>query len=248
MTVLGSGTCVPLPARAAPGYLVRIGETPILVDAGPGTLARLSASGVSYKDLAVVLVSHLHPDHTLDLATLLQACNSTPGFRRSLPLTFVGCRGLSSFISRLFEIYEGIEPEGYALEVREMGAETTSYPPGWTLTTDLSGHTLSSLCFRFEWGDRVLAYSGDASSAGRLARLARGADLLICECALPDGWSVPDHLNAGQVGEIAREAGVGRVVLTHLYPPSQEADVVTQVRERYGGQVSLASDGWTTTV
>jgi ribonuclease BN (tRNA processing enzyme) len=248
VTVLGSGTCVPLPARAASGYLVRIGENPILVDAGPGTLTRLAAAGVSYTDLDLVLVSHLHPDHTLDLATLLQASNATPGFQRSRSLTIVGCRGISSFLSRLFEIYDGIAPEGYSLHVLEMEEEAASHPPGWTLTSGFSGHTPTSLCYRFEWGGRILAYSGDASAAGNLARIARGADLLLCECSLPAGWSTPDHLNAGQVGAIAREADVDHVVLTHLYPPSLEADVAAQVRASYAGQVTLASDGWTAPV
>jgi ribonuclease BN (tRNA processing enzyme) len=248
VTVLGSGTCIPVPARGAPGYLLSIGGTPILVDAGPGTLARLSAAGVSYRDLALVLVSHLHPDHTLDLVTLFQANNATPGFHRTLPLSLIGCKELSFFLSRVFEIYDGIQPEGYALDIREMGAETASYPPGWKLTTGLSGHTPWSLCFRFEYEGRTLAYSGDATVHGDLVRIATGADLLLCECSLPDGWSTPDHLSARDVGAIAREAGVGHVVLTHLYPPSQDADVVAQVRRSYDGQVTLAHDGWTGTV
>jgi ribonuclease BN (tRNA processing enzyme) len=245
VTVLGSGTCIPVPARSAPGYLVRFGQTPILVDAGPGALARLAAAGVSYRELATVLVSHLHPDHTLDLVTLFQANAATPGFHRTLPLALVGCRGLSSLLSRLFEIYDGIRPEEYALDIREIGAETAQYPPGWTLTTGLSGHAPGSLCFRFEYRGRILAYSGDASTRGSLATVARGAHLLLCECSLPDGWPVEDHLSAGDVGKIAREAGVDHVVLTHLYPPSQDADVVAQVRRRYDGEVTLAYDGWT---
>ncbi len=248
LTVLGSGTCIPLPGRGAPGYLVMIAGTPILVDAGPGTLARLTAAGVSYRDLALVLVSHIHPDHTLDLATFFQANNATPGFHRTLPLSIVGCRELSSFLSRLFELYDGIKPEGYALDIQEMEAEVASYPPGWKLTTGLSGHTSWSLCFRFEYRGRILAYSGDASVNGDLVRIARGADLLLCECSLPDGWRVQDHLSAGDVGAIAHEAGVGQVVLTHLYPPSQDADVVAQVRRSYDGKITLASDGWTCVV
>jgi ribonuclease BN (tRNA processing enzyme) len=247
VTVLGSGTCVPLPARGAAGHLVKIGDTPVLVDAGPGTLSRLSAAGVSYRDLTRVLLSHLHPDHTLDLVTLFQANGATPGFHRTLPLSLVGCRGLSSFLTRLFELYD-VQPEGYTLEIQEMEAESAAFPPGWTLTTGLSGHTPTSLCFRFEHDGRTLAYSGDASVRGDLVRVARGADLLLCECSLPDGWKTEDHLRAGDVGEIAQEAGVRKVVLTHLYPPTQDADVVAQVRRRFGGEVVLAHDGWTVEV
>ena len=245
VTVLGSGTCVPAPGRSAPGALVRFGGTPVLLDAGPGALARLAAAGASYRDLATVLVSHLHPDHTLDLVTLFQANAATPGFRRTLPLTVAGCRGLSSFLARVFDLYDGIRPEEYPLSIREMEEDTARFPPGWTVTTGPSGHAPGSLCFRFEYEGRILAYSGDASPRGRLVDIARGAHLLLCECSLPDGWRVEDHLRAGEVGEIAREAGVPHVVLTHLYPPTQDADVVAQVRRRFDGEVTLAHDGWT---
>jgi ribonuclease Z len=77
-------------------------------------------------------------------------------------------------------------------------------------------------------------------------RLAQGADLLLCECSLPDGWSVLDHLSAGQVGAIAAEAGVRRLALTHLYPPALEVDVVAQVKAFYRGEVTLVADGWST--
>ncbi len=63
-----------------------MGDTSVLMDAGPGTLARLAAAGVSYRDLEYVLVSHLHADHTLDLVTLLQATNAIPEWTRTRPL------------------------------------------------------------------------------------------------------------------------------------------------------------------
>jgi ribonuclease BN (tRNA processing enzyme) len=245
VTVLGSGTCVPLPSRATPGYLLSFQATPVLLDPGPGSLVRLSAAGVDYRQLEFVILSHLHPDHTLDLITLLQASNATPGFRRSLPLNIIGCKGLSAFLRRLFEVYEGIEPEGFALNVRELGAESVNFPT-WRLEAGMSRHTPASLSFRFESEGKALAYSGDSSASGDLARLAQGADLLLCECSLPDGWSVPDHLSAGQVGAIAAGAGVGRVALTHLYPPALEVDVVAQVKAFYRGEVTLAADGWST--
>ena len=71
LTILGSGTGVPLPQRSPAGVLVQIGATPLLFDLGPGTIPRLNAVGVSYRDLEHVFLTHLHPDHTLDLVMLL---------------------------------------------------------------------------------------------------------------------------------------------------------------------------------
>ncbi len=247
-TILGSGTCVPVPSRGAAGYLFRAGAAAFLVDAGPGTLKALAAQGQDIMDLELVLLSHLHPDHTLDLATLLQAANSTPGTRRSRPLLLAGCQGLSTFVSKLWGLYDGLEPDGYTLEIRELVPGATRFSQEWTLTAGLSGHTPESLCYRFEHQGRSIVYSGDATRNGDLVTVARGADLLICECSLPDGWKTPDHLTAGQAGAIARDAMVGALVLTHLYPPALEADVVAQARSAYDGPVVLASDGWTATV
>ena len=246
--VLGSGTCVPAAGRGAPGYLVRSGESLFLLDPGPGSLARLASIGLSHRDIDMVLVSHLHPDHSLDLITFLQANNTAPGYKRSRPLALLGPKGLSSFLAGLFALYDCAEPEGYHIDLRELGSETLRLPGGETLTAALSGHTAESLCFRLESGGRVLVYSGDASARGDLSAIAGGADLLLCECSFPEEWDVPDHLNSAQAGRIAQEAGAGRVVLTHLYPPSLETDVVTQVRSRYDGRVTLAYDGLTAIV
>src|SRR5713226_9361367 len=121
LTVLGAGTALPVKGRSPAGYLVRVGERPLLFDAGPGTLTRLAAAGASYRELEQVFVSHLHADHVLDVVTLLQASNATPGWRREAPLTLTGCRGLAGFVGRMREIFDGAEPEGFGLEVREMG-------------------------------------------------------------------------------------------------------------------------------
>jgi len=243
LTVLGAGTCLPVRDHSPSGHLVELGDMPILMDAGPGTIARLAARGVRYQDLQYVLVTHLHPDHTLDLLTLLQASNATPGWTRSRPLTLVGCQGLEVFLEQLFRTFDGVAPETFRLEVREMGAEQVAFP-GWTLDAEFTGHTDASLAFRLAAEEKALVYSGDAAEIEGLARLSQGADLLLCECSLPEGWTTGDHLTPEQVGTLAREAEVGRVVLTHLYPPALDADVVAQVRRNYSGPVAVACDGW----
>lgn len=247
LTVLGSGTCVPQAARGSAGYLLRAGQGPILVDAGPGTLARLAAAGEDWTAIDTVVITHLHPDHTLDLATLLQAAGSTPGLRRTQPLLIAGCPGLAGFVTGLDALYGGLEGEGFALEVREITGGPLSLP-GCSLTAAPSGHAPGSLSLRFESSGKSIVYSGDASVRGELALLAREADLLLCECSFPDGWDSPDHLCAGQVGDIAAAAGARRVVLTHMYPPALRADLVSQVRARYRGPVDIAVDGWTVSV
>jgi ribonuclease BN (tRNA processing enzyme) len=224
-----------------------IGGMPVLLDAGPGTLVRLADNGVSYRDLDLVLVSHLHPDHVLDLLTLLQASNATPGWRRVKPLTIFGCQGFESFLEKLFSIFDGVTPESFPLQVHELSSDHVDFGD-WSLQTALTHHTGESLAFRLVESNHVLVYTGDVARLEDLIQLAQGADLLLIECSLPQGWQTPDHLVPAQVGELAQDAGVRRVVLTHRYPPALQVDVISQVKSFYSGPVIAAYDGWSTTI
>ncbi|HZQ08135.1 MAG TPA: MBL fold metallo-hydrolase [Anaerolineae bacterium] len=242
LTVLGAGTCLPVAEHSASGYLIRVNDTPLLFDAGPGTLARLNAADVSYRDLEYVFITHLHSDHTLDLVTLLQALAATPGWTREKTLHITGCRGLDDFLRALMQTYNGIAPRGYELIVSEIVEERREFP-SWTIESALTGHTQNSIAYRVETNGRTLVYSGDASVNGNLVRLACDADVFVCECSLPEGWVKKDHLTARQVGRIAYAARVKKLVLTHLYPPALEADVVAQVRTEFAGVIIQARDG-----
>ena len=72
--------------------------------------------------------------------------------------------------------------------------------------------------------------------------LARDAGLLIVECSFPDERKVEGHLTPLLAGRAAREAGCGKVVLTHLYPPCDSHDVVGAVKREFSGEVVLAED------
>jgi ribonuclease BN (tRNA processing enzyme) len=247
VTVLGAGTAVPSPGRSAAGVLVRIGGVPLLFDLGPGTVARMAEAGTSHRDLEHVFLTHLHSDHTLDLVTLLQANNATPGWTRSKPLRLTGCYGTRRLYDSLLAAYPDVSPKSYPLEIRECGPERIR-ADGWTIETALTGHTGSSLAYRVEAGSAVFVYSGDCVESDDLKRLARGADLFVCECAFPRGWPTVDHMTAEAVGRVAQTAQVKRVILTHLYPPAQSVDLAAQVHETYKGQVIVAVDGIRTEV
>ena len=95
LTVLGSGTAVPVPDRFPAGYLVESGGSKLMVDCGPGTLRRLAQSGVSPTELDAVLLTHYHTDHCADLAALLFALRS-PQLAKTRPLRIYGLVGVHS--------------------------------------------------------------------------------------------------------------------------------------------------------
>jgi ribonuclease BN (tRNA processing enzyme) len=243
LTILGAGTCIPYPDHSPAGHMLEIDGTPILLDAGPGTIVRLAEQGISYRDLDYILLTHFHSDHTLDLLTFLQANNATPGWKRTKAVILVGPRGTEEALRRLFDVFDGTAPEGFPLEIHELGAERLEFQT-WHLESELTGHTPTSLAYRISDRRKSLVYTGDAASTQGIARLAADADLLLIECSLPDGWRTPDHLTPRQVGEVASRANVHRVVLTHLYPPALATNIAAEVGAYFDGPVAVGHDGW----
>jgi ribonuclease BN (tRNA processing enzyme) len=244
ITVLGAGTCIPSKGYSAPGYVLSDQSSTMLVDPGPGSIARLSALGYDYRMLTHVYFSHLHPDHTLDLLTLIQALGATPGWQRGDELVLLGCPGLTDFVEALLRTYRDITPETFDLKIEEFGADSVNLPE-WCATTARTRHTPESLALRIDSDHGSLVYSGDVADEGAIVALCKDADILLCECSFPDGHGVADHLAPSQVGRLASSSAVQRVVLTHLYPPAIEADVVSQVQAHFSGSVVKAYDGMT---
>jgi ribonuclease BN (tRNA processing enzyme) len=242
LMVLGAGTAIPMPGHSPAGHLVLIDEQPLLFDLGPGTISRLAAAGVDYRILEELFLTHLHSDHTLDLATLLQIYDSTPGWVRNRPLRLNGCKGTRDFYDRLMAAYPGITPSTYSLEIRELGAERLE-GPGWVVESALTGHTPASLGYRLEAEGKSIVFSGDAASGEALLDLARQADIFVCECSFPGDAPTADHLNAVQAGRLAAEAGVKSLLLVHLYPPAYQVDLLSQIGRNYRGPVEIAVDG-----
>jgi len=242
LLILGAGTAIPVPGYSPAGHLVQIGDTPLLFDIGPGTLSRLAVAGVDYRELDTIFLTHHHPDHTLDLVTLLQAYDSTPGWVRRDPLKLVGGRGTARFYKRLMAAYPDIGVTSYHLDLYEMGEERVALPQ-CTVSAALTGHTSNSLGYRLEAEGRSIVFSGDATLTPGLLKLADRADVFICECSFPGNETASDHLSAGQVGWLARAAEVKRLVLVHLYPPAREVDLLSQVGKEYSGPAEIAADG-----
>jgi ribonuclease Z len=244
ITVLGAGTCIPAEGYSAPGYVLSAQSSTMLVDPGPGSIARLSSLGFDYRTLTHVFISHLHPDHTLDLLTLIQALGATPGWQRDEDLVLLGCPGLSDFVEALLRTYGDISPETFDLRIEEFGPDPIDLPE-WRATAAHTRHTPESLALRIDSAEATLVYSGDVADEGAIVELCQNADVLLCECSFPDGHGVTDHLTSSQVGRLAHSSAVQRVVLTHLYPPAIEADVVSQVQAHFSGPVVKAYDGMT---
>lgn len=249
VTILGSGTNIH-PARAAAGYLVRTDRT-ILLDFGPRTLANLLKTGINRHRFTHVLFSHFHADHFSDFITFFfdaMIYTKYQGGTRP-PLTVVGPRGTTRLFRALFATLPGFQDPPFRVRFREVSdrpfriGRTTVRPLPVKHVPDL--HCVG---YRLEYGGKALVYSGDSEYCPSLVRLCGDADVAILDCSFPANRPGPVHLHAGQCGQVAREAGAGRLVLSHFYPIADRYDVTAQAAEEFGGKITKATDLLTITV
>ena len=246
VTVLGSGTCVPSLERSSCSVLVETAGRKWLMDSGAGTLRRLLEVGTSHLELACILYSHLHPDHTGELVPLLFATKYPDGTTRREPLTVIAGRGFADFFRRLKNAYgDWIELGPGRFRIVEMDTDGRDHLHlhGVDLHTMPVAHTPQSIAFSITGpaGQRVV-YSGDTDVCAGLVELASGADLLICESAFPAAHKTRGHLTPAEAGALAAKAGVKQLLLTHFYPVCDPAQVEAECRTTYGGPLTLARD------
>jgi ribonuclease BN (tRNA processing enzyme) len=258
ITILGAGGAIPTPTHTPAAYWVTVDGTGLLMDPGPGALVRLVKSGagpVGVDDIDRVLLTHLHPDHSLDLVALLFALHS-PVLESTAPLHLCGPHGLQELLEKLRGIYGSwLEPRNRELVVEEIGPEQKLASPPWPEVRSFAANhpkdrlSRQALGYRFtDREGRVAVFSGDTGPSPALEEAARGADLLVVECSTPDHLAIAGHLSPAQVAALCAVARPGHTILTHQYPAAAELDLAALVGENYQGSVEQARDGLRVTV
>ena len=241
VVTLGAGTSIPAKDHSPAGIYVRIGREHVLLDAGPGSLQRLHAVGVSPVQLDRVFLTHYHVDHCLELVTLLFALR-IPQPVRTKPLTVYGPKGLKRLYQQLnAAFHHWLEPKTYRLILKEVD-ETTFQLPGYTVRTKRMNHSTAALGYGLRAEGHYLVYSGDTDECDEIIELGRDADLLILECSQPDERKVVGHLPPTECGRIAAQARCRHLVLTHFYPIFQGYDIARRIRRAFPGRLTLAKD------
>lgn len=242
LTILGSGTGFPSASRGGPGHLVQSGDRYLVMDLGMGTLSKLAQLDISLAQIGPILISHLHPDHTAELVSLLFALKNL-NIKRSKRLQLFGCRGFIHLMEKLEGIYgDWIRPTEFDLQIQEMEKDEVFLEDFQIISIPVE-HTESSVGFRLtDSSGKILAYSGDTDYCPALVELTKNADLAIMDCSFPDHKKCPGHMTPSEVGKIAQKSGCKRVVLTHFYPECDGEDLVGQCRDYFSGEVSEAQD------
>ncbi len=245
LVVIGSGTVAPSAERTAPAHWVEAGDVRLLFDCGAGVLHRMARLGLPWSEVTHVGLTHFHPDHWGELPMLLFALRWGIEPPRRAPLTLLGPRGLAARLTLLAGAYgDWVTTPDYPLELIELPPGTERPLGGRVrLQTHRTPHTAHSLAYALQTDTARLVYTGDTGPSPDLAAWARGCDLLLAECSLPEERGVDVHLTPTQVGELARAADARHLVLTHFYPVFGSSDPAVQAAKVFGGPVTAARDG-----
>jgi ribonuclease BN (tRNA processing enzyme) len=133
------------------------------------------------------------------------------------------------------------------LEGREIRAVFSEQHLAATATRVVHGD-VPALAWRISVGRRTIAFSGDTNGDnGNLERLAKGADIFVAHNAVPEGETGAArrlHMPPSVIGRIAKEAGVGRIILSHrmLRTLGREAETQAAIAKAYSGPVTFADD------
>jgi ribonuclease BN (tRNA processing enzyme) len=266
--VLGSGGPELQDKRASSSYLLwEDGQAKALIDAGGGSALRFGESGAQMSQLDVIFFSHFHVDHSGDFSALIK---SSWFEDRKNPLPIYGPPGndfmpsTTEFVSDYFggkhgvyrylsELLEPDEDGSYKMQPHNVEAGST--PIAVFRNADLTASAVRvihggvpALAWRIETRGKVIVFSGDTNGEGAgLVKLATDADLFIAHNAVPEGVTGVErnlHMPPSVIGQIAQEAHVKKLVLSHrmLRTLGKESQTESEIRKRYAGPLQFAND------
>jgi ribonuclease BN (tRNA processing enzyme) len=211
ITVLGCDGSYAGPGGACSGYLVSSGATNVWIDTGPGTMANLQQH-IDLGDVTAIVISHSHPDHMAELPVVHNAL----GYyfdRMGVPLY-----GTADTRERLLVGKGG--PIDVVFDWHTITDKSEFDIDGLRFACAETDHPVETLAMRIENGNGgAIGYTSDTGSAWSISTLGEGLDVLLSEATFPEDQAGEfAHLTASEAGAGARDAGVQRLVLTHLLP------------------------------
>ncbi len=239
LTVLGCSGSVPGPDSAASSYLVTAEDFHLVLDLGSGALGSLQRH-LAVPQIGAIGLSHLHPDHCMDLCGLYVAAKYAPGS----PIPRIPVYAPAGAAERMALAYDLPVDPGMEEELDFHTWQDVQQIGPFTVRTAAMVHPVPAYAIRVEHRGKALVYTGDTGPNDALVELARGADLLLSEAALPDDEPnnpVDLHLTPSDAGEHAKKAGVKKLVITHVPPWYNRETQADNARRTYSGPIEIAT-------
>lgn len=265
LTMLGTGSPRPDVERSGPSQVLQIGETNVLIDCGEGTTTQLLKAGINPEDVNYLFMTHLHSDHFFGYGQFLLG-----GWGRGRrELTVVGPKGTKKFHDTLIDMYSedisyrtslGRPGNGVTdvniIEIDEPGEIPNVIPA--KVSIEKMVHNVPTFGYRFEVDDKVIVISGDTAPTPNIVKLAKDADVLVQDACLaktdiyrdtknPELLKIWDnlqkeHCSPEQAGEIAQEAKVKKLVMTHFLPNIDPEETWQEANAVFSGKSIVAED------
>ena len=250
LVLLGTaGGPVPGRTRQMTSHVMLSNGAAYVVDCGLGVTNQFARMGIPFGTLRSIFITHHHPDHNVEYGPLLligwiqgmrpdvrafgppPLKQMTEGFLGSYKTTIdFWAQDFKAKPLGMIDVSE-VSATGPVMQDDnvKVAAIVVEHPP-----------VKPALGYQFDFHDRSIAFSGDTAPLEAVAKMARGADVLVHEAMylpavenysrgqIAKGWPVKledvmahmkaDHTPVEDVGRIAQEAGVKTLVLSHLVP------------------------------
>ena len=245
VTIIGAGAAYPGPGEACSGFLVQEENTSLLIDCGNGVLSNLQKY-INPADITDIYISHLHADHFFDLIPyryfLYYGLRVARDKRPHLHLPPDGKDVLEKVVSYFAETDTFFDD---AFILSEYDAEKLIALADFSVIPVPVKHYIASYGISISGKCRI-AYSSDSGECDGLQKLAKEADIFICNVgdSLNNGqmnnWG---HLKPEKAGMLAEKAGVKRMLLSHLLPGSNKQRCLESAATHFKGSLDIAASG-----
>jgi ribonuclease BN (tRNA processing enzyme) len=277
LVLLGTGAGpVPGRTRRMTSHVMLSNDVAYVLDCGLGVTDRFAQAGLPFQKLRSIFITHHHPDHNIEFGPFLVI-----GWVQGMPLSVRAfgppplkqmTADFMAFAKTTIDFWAEdfhMPPLGM-IEVGEVAAAgPVTEDENVKVTAEVVQHppVKPAFAYRFDFRDRSIAFSGDTVPLAAVARLAKGADVLVHEAmyvpameafaraAIAKGAPISfdafmahmraDHSPVEDVGRIAQEAGVKTLVLSHLAPAVDtitDETWATATAKYFKGDIIVAHD------
>jgi len=245
ITILGSGTFIPELKRSCPGHLIELDNDQILFDFGRGVIRNLMRKKINPIEIDTVFITHMHADHFSELIPFIALILDHYDKKNLREVyTFYGPKGFKKELMGIVKVI-GLDKHKNIKRIKVIDVKPNEVlkVKKVSIKSFKVDHSKSKLClaYRIKLNKKVFCYSGDSSYCENLKKACKNVDLAIVEATGPKRWNIQSHLNGEDLGILAKECNVKKLVVVHV-SKSYLKQVKKDIRKNYKGKVILAKD------